>query len=268
MGTTAKIAILRVMLRNWDRDFSINELSKAAGLSPSTVFKEIKDLQTVVWRDPLTGKYRVRKMRFTKTLRELFDIETETLATRKLGLIDQLSGLGAYYISGTAAIILRGLARDFTTEPDPLLIICDRKISKLRGFLTNAYPRYRVLLVEDKIRPADFTENEVWIEGRTQKTYLAVVEKAVADAIWKWKWEGKHFPYAIYCLLEVPLDLELLKRYTKERGPAVERLVRRALELSARATGRTLHVSDLRRGAVEKGYEAQVEGAVQRVLRS
>lgn len=266
LGTSARVALLRILLSNSERTYSLNELARLAGLSPSTAFKEVLRLREVVGRDPISGRYQIQKTRLTKALQKVFEMESELVAGKPL--FDRLSELGFYYISGTAALILRGLARDFTTEPAALLIVCDRKLSKLRGAITSLYREYEILVLEDRIRPADFTENEVYLKGRPSKANLAVVEKAIVDAVWKWKWEGESLAHAIYCLMERTLDAELMKRYAREKGPYVERHLKYALETVGRLQGVRIDTSGLARGSVERGYERGVEEAVERVLRS
>ncbi|MFN4133251.1 MAG: hypothetical protein ACK4GQ_02650 [Candidatus Hadarchaeales archaeon] len=270
LGTSGKISLLRALLASRERYFSINELAAISGLSASTAFKEIKDLlETVVDYDPLTKKYRAKKTPLTEALEEIFRLEKKLFGAAGATIFDFLSGLGSYYISGTPAIALRGLSPDFTASTDSLMIVCDRRVSKLRGAIMSLFPQYRLLLVEEQIMPADFVEGEVYFGGAMTMTNLAVLEKAVADALWMSKWEGENIAYAIYCFLEQPLDMELLKKYAKEKGPKVEGRLRRVMELASHATGRSYKLDDLRAsGKIEKTLELNIEEALERVLRS
>ncbi|MEM3519651.1 MAG: hypothetical protein QW179_01405 [Candidatus Hadarchaeales archaeon] len=270
LGTSGKISLLRSMLTGGKESFSLNELARMSGLSTSTAFKEIRDLlDVVVDYNSSTKKYAVKESPLSKAMREIFELEKKMVKEAGATVFDLLSGLGSYYVSGTSAIILRGLARDFTASTNSLMIICDRKVSKSRGAILSFFPSYNILLLEEKIRPADFSEGEVYFEGRVVNTNLATLEKAVVDALWKPRWEGENISYAIYCLLEQPLDTELLKRYAKEKGPKVEERLTGVMEIITRATGASWDLKGLRaRRGLEKSLGIKVEEAIERVLRS
>lgn len=269
LGTSGKISLLRAMLTARDECFSLNELARVSGLSTSTAFKEIRDLLgTLVDYDPLTKKYRARETPLSEALREIFELEKKMFKKAEANIFGLLSGLGSYYITGTSAIVLRGLGRDFTASTDSLMIICDRKVSKVRGALMSLFPSYRLLLLEERIRPADFVEGEVYFGGAVARANLAVLEKAVIDALWGPRWEGENILYAMYCLLEQPLDIELLKRYAKGKGPRVEGRLRGVMEIIGRATGTSYRLKDLRVGmGLEKSLRMKAEEVVERVLR-
>ena len=265
LGTSGKISLLRAMLTGRKEYFSLNELARMSGLSASTAFKEVRDLLgTVMEYDPLTKKYRVKDTPLSEVLGKIFELEKKMF--KRAEIFGLLSELGSYYISGTPAIILRGLSRDFTASTDSLMVICDRKVSKLRGAIMSLFPTYRLLLLEESIKPTDFVEGEVYFGGSVAKANLAVLEKAVIDALWRPEWEGENISYAIYCLLEQPLDIELLKRYAKEKGPKVGGRLRMVMEVVGRATGTSFRFDDLRAGKEEKSLEMKVEEAVERVL--
>ena len=266
LGSTARVSLLRVLLTSEQRDWSINELARRAGISTSTAHKEVKNLLGIVLsQDPLTKKYLVEESQFTQVLGELFRLEAEKL---KAGdIFSTLSELGFYYLSGSSAIILRGLSRDFLKAPNSFLFMCDRKISKLRGALLSLFP-YKMLFVEEKIEPNDFSEVEVYFEGEIRRTNLAVLEKAVVDAIWKYSWEKDNITHVVYCLLEQPLDFELLVKYAKRKGRSVEGRLQTVLEILSRATGRKYILGNLRPERESREFRRKVEAAVEDVLRS
>jgi hypothetical protein len=267
LGTAARISLLRVLLTEKEREWSLNELAREAGLSTSTVFKEAKNLVgTVLSHDPLTKRYWVNETPFTQALRKLFMLEKEGFEAADL--FGTLGRLGSYYLSGSSAVVLRGLARDFTTTADSLLIVCDRRISKLRGALMKLFPAYRLLLVEESIRPADFVEGEIYFGGEVRRANLAVLEKAVVDALWRFRWEGENLGHALYCLVERRMDPELLVKYAREKGRKVEGRLRMVMEILSRVTGADYGLEALRPGREERELRRRVERAVEDVLGS
>jgi hypothetical protein len=267
LGTAARVSLLRVLLREEGKEWSLNELAREAGLSTSTAFKEARNLVGVVLsHDPLTKRYWVRETPLTGVLRQLFSLEREELGAADL--FETLGRLGSYYLSGSSAIILRGLARDFTTTTDSLLIVCDRRISKLRGALMSLFPAYRLLLVEEGVRPADFVEGEIYFGGEVRRANLAVLEKAVVDALWKFRWEGENLSHALCCLIEQRLDPELLVKYAREKGRRMEGRLRMVMEVLGRVAGTDYRPEVLRPAREERELRRRVERVVEDVLGS
>ena len=267
LGSAARVSLLRVILTGEREEWSLNELARRAGISTSTAFRELRNLVgTVLSQDPVTKKYRASETPLTRALRKLFELEREEFKAKDI--FETLEALGSYYLSGSPAIILRGLARDFLATTDSLLFMCDRRISKLRGVLMSLFPSYRMLLVEENIRPADFLEAEVYLGGEVRRANVAVPEKAVVDALWRYAWEGENISHVIYCLIEQPLDFELLVRYAREKGRPVEGRLRTVLEALSRATGKNYGAESLRPGGESRRFREKVEVAVENVLRS
>jgi len=268
LGTSGKISLLRAMLTGEKEPLSLNELARISGLSTSTAFREVKDLLGIlVDYDPSVKKYRIMDTPLSAALRGIFELERETFKREGATIFDLLTELGPYYVSGASAIALRGLGRDFVASTDSLMIICDRRISKLRGAIMSLFPSYRLLLLEERVRPADFIEGEVYFAGSVMKSNLAVLEKAVVDALWRPSW-GENIAYAIYFLLEQPFDIELLKKYARGKGARVEGRLREVLDRIGRATGTSYRLGDLGPGkGLEKNVAIKVEEALGRVLR-
>jgi hypothetical protein len=98
-----------------------------------------------------------------------------------------------------------------------------------------------------------------------RRANVAVPEKAVVDALWRHAWEGENISHVIYCLIEQPLDFELLVRYAREKGRPVEGRLRTVLEALSRATGKSYGAESLRPGEGGR-FREKVEVAVEDVL--
>ncbi len=247
------------MLASKEKSFSLNEIARISGLSPSTAFKEIKDLEgTLVVHDPETKRFSVRETALTSAMRQIFDIEKKLYKTADMTIFDMLSDLGAYYVTGTPAIALRGIGPSTAPATDSLMVICNRKVSKLRGAMMNLFSNYRLLLLEGDVKKDDFAEEKVRFMGVSTKTNLARLERAVVDAIWRPGWEGENISLAFHCLLERKLDAELLKRHARERGPDVEARLMVVVEAIG---GENLKkgFDGLNSGHVSKGFTSKVE---------
>ncbi|MEM2866840.1 MAG: helix-turn-helix domain-containing protein [Candidatus Hadarchaeales archaeon] len=265
LGSSGKVSLLRALLTSGEEEFSLNELARRSGLSPSTALRELGELAELVEYDPFRKRYRAKETPLSKPLRELFDLER--MKVGKSSLLTLLPQLGFYYLSGTPSLLLRGMGRDFTASPQRLMILCDRRISKVRGALLSLFPSYQLLLLEERMDPRDYLGGEVCFQGRMVEVNLAVTEKAVVDSLWRWRWEGENLVQALYCLLEQPLDLDLLKGYARRKGRKVEARLRRVLEVAGRAGGARFSPEGLRPEKVERKFEELVEEAVDRVLR-
>lgn len=268
LGTAARISLLRVALSRKNKTMSVNEFAREAGLSTSTAFKEVKNLLgPVLTYDPVSRKYGVKDTPLTELLEDLFNRERDLF--ERGGLFEHIAWLGSYYVSGTAAILLRGLARDFTTAPDSIMVVCDRKVAKFRGALMSLFPSYRLLFVEDRIRPSDFVEGEIYFEGRRTKANLAVLEKAVVDTLWKYRWEGDSVAHAVHLLMDQPLDMNLLERYAEERGGGVPDRLKLTVGIIAGAGGFKHGMEESGRpGRVDKNFRRIVEKEVERAIGS
>jgi hypothetical protein len=266
LGTSGKVSLLRVMLAGKGKDFSLNELARLSGLSTSTTFKEIKDLAgTVVDYNHSTKRYSIHETPLTIAVRDIFELEKKMYKTADATIFSLLSDLGAHYVSGTSAIILRESSRENPAPVDSMMVICDRKVSKLRGALMSLFPSHKLLFLEEDVKPTDFVQREVHLKKAVMKVNLAKIEKALVDALWKPDWEGENITLAVRYLIEKSPDVQLLKKYAAGKGPKVQARLKETLETIGRATGNKYRRDDLGTARAPKGFRKMVEGAVKSV---
>lgn len=272
LGSTTKVNLARVLVSNPERAFSGNELADLAGCSPSSVSEQISSLEGVVAVRDDRGRFRaLGDSPLYEPLRRMFAWESSRLAEG--GLFDRLERAGGYFVSGSAALILRGLTRDFTVSPRTFLIVCDRRVSKLSGSLILAYPKYSLLFVEDRIDAADYDDLDIVFEDRRTTANVALLERAVVDSLWRIAEERDSVLEAVYALVENPSDTALMKKYARSHGVATESRLAWLLGLINEASRmKRFDVSGLRYDSEKLGLSrrlrVEMEGGVARVLGS
>jgi hypothetical protein len=222
LGSQAKISILRVLASRPEGSFSLNELSRLSGCAVSTVAVQIKELVGIVvsYNDE-TGKYGIiRDSLLYGALDRLFSTEARMKKPENPFLF--LSQVGGYFVSGSSALVLRGLSRDFTGSPRRLLLICDRTVARRRGMIMTLLLPLKALLVENEVQARDYVEMEASLGRGRVMLNVAVIERAVADALWRVEWERADLDQVVYAMMEEPLDLEVLKRYARDHGEVTE----------------------------------------------
>ncbi len=268
LGSQAKISILRVLVSKPDGSFSLNELARSSGCAVSTVAVLVKDLVgRVVSYDAESGRYRIMKdSPLYGPLGRLFSAEARMKKPENPFLF--LSQTGAYFVSGSSGLVLRGLSRDFTGPPEQLLLVCDRAVARRRGMIRTLLSPLRVLMVEDTVRAGDYVEMEASLGGSRVMLNVAVVERAVADALWKLGVERENLDQVVYAMMEEPLDLEALKKYARGHGEATESRLLWVLKTIGAMSGKLLPGQGLRGFKVPPPgwFRATVEEAVNRVL--
>ena len=201
-------------------------------------------------------------------MRELFSCERKLIKDKDYNLFSLLNELGSYYITGSSAIVFRGLSYELQPSTASIFIVGERKIAKFRGLLRNIFSKYNLLIVEQSIEPKDYVEVEVYFENRFEKANLAILEKAIADALWKIDWERNNVIYPIYCLLQQPLDLSLIKKHAKSYGAKVEGKLRWFLQtINNISASRLYSVEGLAKEVrIKDSVAKEVEEAIRRVL--
>ncbi len=181
LGSSCKISVLRILALNPEKSFTVTELAKRAGCSPSTVYAQITEMKGVVVYNPAARTIGINLLSpYFKVLENLFNTERKTMVLKDIFSV--LSSFGQYYLTGETAIIVRGLTRDLTMEPNMLHLIGDRGIVKVRGPLS-AYSPVKVIIEEEKIFPEDYDEIEVSFRGWSGQAPVATVEKAIIDVL-------------------------------------------------------------------------------------
>jgi len=260
------------MFKEKREKFSLSDISSLSGCSISTVRSQINDLLDILVKyDKISKKYFLdENSKFYNTISSLFEQEKEIF--QRKSLFEYLGELGAYYITGSSSIILRGLSRDLIPSISFLFIIGDRNVSKSRGAIKTFYSTYDFLILEDKIDPRDYFEIETLFEERVTRINTAVTEKAIADTIWKITLD-RNFEQVIYYLAEQEFDENLLFAYSKKHGKTTESRLYWILNKINKILGKKIfRVKNIKfypeMLKLSTSYQKRVEEAIRRVLGS
>ncbi len=215
LGSTCKISVLRTLLFNPEKNFTINELAREAGCSPSTIYAQLAEIKEVTIYDPVTKTLEADMSNpYLIVLKKLFEVEKKVVETQNI--FNVLSKSGQYYLTGESAIVARGLSRDFTVELNLLHLMADRKIVKIRGPLS-VYSPIKIVIEEGKILPEDYDEIEISFQGWSGRIPVATVERAVIDALRRIDLIEK-LDDVVEALLSPMMEIDEVLRMAKKRN--------------------------------------------------